>query len=331
MSQEFPNIEFRMPKLPKLPKIPVKAVQIGLIAIVIIVILASGMYTVSPDEMGVIQRFGKFVRLTDPGLHFKMPFGIEALTKVPVQQQLKQEFGFRTMNPGIRSEFAVPADASKEAVMLTGDLNVLNVEWIVQYKIKDPYKFLFKMREAQATFRAMNEAVVRRVIGDNSVDEVLTTGRARLAHEVRDELQKLCNTYEIGIEILQLIFQDINPPEQVKPSFNEVNESLQERERKINEAWAEYNNEIPKATGVAEQAIRSAEGYATERVNNAKGDASRFTSVYQEYARAPQVTRKRLYLETMNEVMQKIGKKIIMDGQQKNLLPFLNLNEEVKK
>jgi membrane protease subunit HflK len=328
MSQDFPNIEFRMPKL---PKIPVKAVQIGLIAIVVVVVLASGMYTIGPDEMGVIQRLGKFVRLTDPGLHFKLPLGIESLTKVPVQQQLKQEFGFRTSKPGIHSEYAFPADATKEAVMLTGDLNVLNVEWIVQYKIKDPYKFLFKMRESQATFRDMNEAVVRRVIGDNSVDEVLTTGRDRLAHESRDELQKLCNLYEIGIEVLQLIFQDINPPEQVKPSFNDVNESLQERERKINEAGAEYNNEIPKATGVAEQAILAAEGYATERVNNAKGDASRFTAVYQEYARAPLVTRKRLYLETMNEVMQKLTRKIIMDGSQKNLLPLLNLNEEVKK
>jgi membrane protease subunit HflK len=331
MSQDFPNIEFRMPKMPKLPKIPAKAVQIGLLAIVAVVILASGMYTVSPDEMGVIQRFGKFVRTTDPGLHAKLPFGIETLTRVPVQRQLKHEFGFRTTTPGIRSEFTIPPDAQREAVMLTGDLNVLNVEWIVQYKIKDPYKFLFKMREAQATFRDMNEAVVRRVIGDNSVDEVLTTGRDRLAHEAREELQKLCNVYEIGIEVLQLIFQDINPPEQVKPSFNEVNESLQERERKINEAWAEYNNEIPKATGVAEQAVRSAEGYATERVNNSKGDASRFTSVYQEYARAPLVTRKRLYLEAMTDVLGKIGKKIIMDGQQKNLLPLLNLNEEVKK
>jgi membrane protease subunit HflK len=215
--------------------------------------------------------------------------------------------------------------------MLTGDLNVLNVEWIVQYKIKDAYKYLFKMREAESTFRDMNEAVVRRVIGDNSVDEVLTTGRDRLAHEAKESLQNLCNLYEIGLEISQLIFQDINPPEPVKPSFNEVNESLQEKERKINEAWAEYNNEIPKATGVAEQAIRAAEGYAMERVNNAKGDASRFTAVYQEYARAPLVTRKRLYLETINDVMQKIGKKIIMDGQQKNLLPLLNLNEEVKK
>ena len=325
MSQNFPQMEF------KLPKIPWNTVKIVLLVLVVVILLYGSIYQISPDEMGVILRFGKFVRTTNPGLHFKLPFGIETLTKVPVQQQLKHEFGFRTTSPGIRSEFAVTPDAQKEAVMLTGDLNVLNVEWIVQYKIKDPYKYLFKMREAEATFRDMNEAVVRRVIGDNSVDEVLTTGRDRLAHEARESLQNLCNLYEIGLEISQLIFQDINPPEPVKPSFNEVNESLQEKERKINEAWAEYNNEIPKATGVAEQAIRAAEGYAMERVNNAKGDASRFTAVYQEYARAPLVTRKRLYLETINDVMQKIGKKIIMDGQQKNLLPLLNLNEEVKK
>jgi membrane protease subunit HflK len=325
MNQIFPQMDF------KLPKIPWNTVKIAVLVVVVVILLYGSIYQISPDEMGVIQRFGKFARTTDPGLHFKLPFGIEALTKVPVQQQLKHEFGFRTTSPGIRSEFAVTPDAQKEAVMLTGDLNVLNVEWIVQYKIKDPYKYLFKMREAEATFRDMNEAVVRRVIGDNSVDEVLTTGRDRLAHEARESLQNLCNLYEIGIEVNQLIFQDINPPEPVKPSFNEVNESLQEKERKINEAWAEYNNEIPKATGVAEQAIRAAEGYAMERVNNAKGDASRFTAVYQEYARAPLVTRKRLYLETINEVMQKIGKKIIMDGQQKNLLPLLNLNEEVKK
>jgi membrane protease subunit HflK len=314
-----------------MPKIPWNTVKIVVLVVVIVILLYGSIYQVSPDEMGVIQRFGKFVRTTDPGLHFKLPFGIEALTKVPVQQQLKHEFGFRTTSPGVRSEFAVTPDSQKEAVMLTGDLNVLNVEWIVQYKIKDAYKYLFKMREAEATFRDMNEAVVRRVIGDNSVDEVLTTGRDRLAHEAKESLQNLCNLYEIGLEISQLIFQDINPPEPVKPSFNEVNESLQEKERKINEAWAEYNNEIPKATGVAEQAIRAAEGYAMERVNNAKGDASRFTAVYQEYARAPLVTRKRLYLETINDVMQKIGKKIIMDGQLKNLLPLLNLNEEVKK
>jgi len=219
----------------------------------------------------------------------------------------------------------------REAVMLTGDLNVAVVEWIVQYKIKAPYNYLFKIRDAESTFRYMNEAVVRRVIGDNSVDEVITVGRARIANEAKEELQKLCDLYQIGIEVNQLIFQDVNPPDPVKPSFNEVNESLQEKERKINEAWSEYNELIPRSRGEAEQMIRGAEGYAMERVNNSKGDAHRFIAIYREYARAPSVTRKRMYLETINLILPKISKKIIFDEKQKNILPLLNLGTEVKK
>ncbi|MBM3306530.1 MAG: FtsH protease activity modulator HflK, partial [Candidatus Aminicenantes bacterium] len=257
--------------------------------------------------------------------------GIERLTKVPVERQLKMEFGFRTVRPGISTEYATPAEARSESVMLTGDLNVVVAEWIVQYKIKDAYNFLFKMRQAEKTFRAMTEAVVRRVVGDSSVDEILTVGRARLALEAKVELQRLCDDYEIGIDVNQLIFQDVNPPDPVKPSFNEVNESLQEKERKINEAWSEYNNVVPRASGEAEQMIRAAEGYATERVNNARGDAERFISVYREYAKAPVVTRKRLYLEALNEILANIDRKIVFDQSQKNVLPLLNLGEEVKK
>ena len=314
-----------------LPKIPKNVIKIGIIVLIAVAVLWGAFYQIAPDEMGVILRFGKFVRTTDPGLHFKWPLGIEALTKVPVQRQLKMEFGYRTTNPGVRSEFAVPEEAQKESVMLTGDLNVVIVEWIVQYKIKDPYKYLFKLRDVEKTFRDMNEAVVRRVIGDNAVDEIITTGRARIAAEAKDELQKLADLYEVGVDVSQLIFQDVNPPESVKPSFNDVNEALQEKERKINEALAEFNKEIPKAQGEAEQAIRGAEGYAMERVNNAQGDASRFTQVYKEYIKAPSVTRKRLYLETINDVLSKIEKKYIMDDKQRNLLPLLNLNQEVKK
>jgi membrane protease subunit HflK len=233
--------------------------------------------------------------------------------------------------PGIRTEYRVTPETQKEARMLTGDLNVADVEWIVQYKIKDPYNFLFKLRDAESTFHYMNEAVVRKIVGDNSVDEVITVGRARMALAAKEELQTLCDLYEIGIEVNQLIFQDVNPPEPVKPSFNEVNEALQEKERKINEAWSEYNQEIPKARGEAEQVIRGAEGYATERVNNAEGDANRFRAIYREYARAPLVTRKRLYLEAINEILPKINKKIIFDEQMKNILPLLNLGEEVIK
>ena len=281
--------------------------------------------------MGVIQRFGKFVRTTSPGLHVKLPLGIEKLTKVPVQRQLKQEFGFRTRRPGIRTQYAVTPESTSEAVMLTGDLNVAVVEWIVQYKIKDPYKYLFKLRDADMTFRYMNEAVVREVVGDNSVDEVITVGRARIALEAKEALQKLCDLYGIGIEVNQLVLQDVNPPDQFKPSFNEVNEAQQEKERKINEAWSDYNQVIPKAKGEADQTILAAQGYSTARINNAQGDAARFRSIYREYARAPLVTRKRLYLEALNEILPKFKKKIIFDEKQKNVLPLLNLGEEVNK
>ncbi|NMD10672.1 MAG: FtsH protease activity modulator HflK, partial [Acidobacteria bacterium] len=227
--------------MPKLPKIPRKLIYYILGGIVLVILLAGSFYQVDPDEMGVILRFGKFVRTADPGLHFKLPLGIEALTKVPVQRQLKLEFGFRSAGGGgALTQYIAPADVEAEAVMLTGDLNVVVAEWIVQYKIKDPYKFLFKMRDTEQTFRDMNEAVVRRVIGDNAVDETITTGRARIAAEAKEDLQKLCDLYEIGIDVNQLIFQDVNPPNPVKPAFNDVNEALQEKERKINEAWAEY-------------------------------------------------------------------------------------------
>jgi modulator of FtsH protease HflK len=315
----------------KLPKIRAGAIRGVLIAIVAVILLFGAVYQVSPEEIGVILRFGKFARTSDPGLHFKLPLGIEQLTRVPVQRQLKLEFGFRTARPGVRSEYRVTPETTKESVMLTGDLNVVDVEWIVQYKIKDAYKFLFKLRNVEETFRDMNEAIVRKIVGDHSVDEVITVGRARIADEAKVELQKLCDLYENGIDVNQIILQDVNPPDPVKPSFNEVNESLQEKERKINEAWSEYNQEIPKASGEAEQAIRGAEGYATERVNRSRGDAALFESVYKEYAKAPAVTRRRLYLETLNDILPKIKKKIIIDEKQKNILPLLNLGEEVKK
>ncbi len=323
--------DYRVFRKPELPRVSPRTVQIVLGVLALVIVLWGSFYQVAPEEIGVILRFGKFVRTSEPGLHMKLPLGLEKLMRVPVQRQLKIEFGFRTVRPGINSQYVTSAETKAESVMLTGDLNVVDAEWIVQYKIRDAYKFLFKMRDAEGTFRDMTEAVVRRVVGDSSVDEVITVGRERLASESRDLLQALCDVYEIGIEVNQLIFQDVNPPESVKPSFNDVNEALQEKERKINDAWAEYNQEIPKAQGEAEQAVRAAEGYATERVNNAVGDASRFLSIYREYAKSPAVTRKRLYLEALNEILPKINRKIILDQNQKNIVPLLGLGEEVKK
>lgn len=324
MSNDFPNLEI------KLPKIKPGVVKLVVVGVIILILLASSFYQIRPEEIGLILRFGKYVKTTGPGLHLKIPY-VETLEKVPVQRQLKKEFGFRTITPGIRTEYRVTPESAREAVMLTGDLNVAVVEWIVQYKIKDPYKYLFKIRDVDSTFHYMNEAVVRKIVGDSSVDEVITIGRARIASEAKEELQKLCDLYEIGIEVSQLILQDVNPPDPVQPSFNEVNESLQEKERKINDARAEYNQEIPKAKGEAEQMISASEGYAMERINRAQGDANRFKNIYREYARAPLVTRKRLYLETINQILPKISKKIIFDEKLKNLLPLLNLGEEVKK
>jgi len=325
MANDFPQMDF------KLPKINPGLLKLGIAGVVLIIVLGTAFYQIAPEEIGVILRFGKFVRTSDPGLHLRLPLGIELLRKVPVQRQLKMEFGFRTMEPGIRTEYRVTPDARREARMLTGDLNVVDAEWIVQYKIKDAYNYLFKIRDVNSTFRYMNEAVIREIIGDNSVDEVITVGRARIAMEAKNKLQTLCDLYEIGIEVNQLIFKNVDPPEPVQPSFNEVNESQQQKERKINEAWSEYNQEIPKAEGEAEQMIRAAEGYAMARVNNAHGDAERFKSIYREYARAPLVTRKRLYLETILEIMPQIEKKVIFDENHKNILPLLNLNKEVIK
>ncbi len=326
MSYDFQRLEQI-----KWPAISKKSVWIAALIVFALIIVVGSVYQVQPEEVGVVLRFGKYQRTSEPGLNFKFPLGIEELIKVPVQRQLKMEFGFRTMEPNITTRYATPVDAKKEAVMLTGDLNVVDAEWIVQYQIRDPYKYLFKVRSVNNTFRYMNEAVIRKVIGDNSVDEVLTIGRARIASEAKDLLQELCNLYEIGIDVKQLIFQDVNPPEQVKPSFNEVNQSLQEKERKINEAWSDYNQTIPRVSGEAEEILRRAEGYALARVNRARGEAERFIAMHREYVKAPDVTRKRLYLETINEIMPKIGRKVIVDEKQKNVLPLLNLGEELKK
>jgi membrane protease subunit HflK len=312
-------------RFPAGPKIPFGAWKGILAALVGTVLLFTTYYQIEPEQVGVVQRFGAYVRTSEPGPHLKLPFGIETVTKVPVQRQLKMEFGFRTVRAGVLSEFATPKEAEAESLMLTGDLNVAVVEWIVQYRIKDPKAYLFHVRDVPETFRYMSEAAVRQVVGDHSVDEVITVGRAEIALAAKEELQRLCNFYDIGIEVLQLVLQDVNPPGPVRPAFNEVNQAIQEREKAINEAWAEYNQAVPRAKGEAEQAVRAAEGYALERENKALGDAQRFDSVYEEYRKAPDVTRKRIYLETMGVLLPQLGKKVIVDDKARGVLPLLQL------
>jgi modulator of FtsH protease HflK len=300
---------------------------IGIVALVIIGLaaLSGSYYQVEPDEVGLVTRFGRFTRTTNPGPHGKIPFGIEQVQKVPVERQLKQEFGFRTVRADVQSTYQKDEKTQAESLMLTGDLNVATVEWIVQYKIADPYKYLFKLRDVEETFRLMAEASMRTVVGDHSVTELLTVGRESIAAKAKELLSNLCRLYDNGIAVQQLVLQDVDPPESVKPSFNAVNQAIQERERAINEAWAEYNQEIPRARGLAEQKVEAAEGYAVDRVNRAKGDAQRFVALEEEFRKAPEVTRTRIYLETLSAVLPAAGRKLIFDEKAKGILPLFPL------
>jgi membrane protease subunit HflK len=290
-----------------------------------VILLFTTIYTVGPEEVGVIVRFGKYDRTVTPGLNFKIPFWVENVYKIPVERQLKQEFGFRTTSIGERTQYS-KGNFGDESLMLTGDLNLADVEWVVQYRISDPYKYLFKVRNAEKTLRDMSESVVRMVVGDRTVNEVLTVGRMEIALSVEQALQELCNEYENGIKIDQVVLQDVNPPEPVKQSFNAVNEAQQQRETLINQGQSEYNRVIPRARGEAQQILQQAEAYSLTRVNLARGEAQRFNALYTEYAKAPEVTKQRIYLETMAEIMPRIKDKVIVDEKGANLLPLLNLN-----
>ncbi len=293
-----------------------------------IILLWMMFFQVRPEEVGVITRFGKYVRTEEAGLHIKFPV-IERLYKVAVERQQKEEFGFRTTATGIKSQYT-KSGTSDESLMLTGDLNLADVEWVVQYRIDDAYKFLFKVREPVATMRDISEASMRQVVGDRTVNEVLTVGRAEISVSVQEEIQRLCEEYSLGIKIEQVVLQDVNPPDPVKDAFNAVNQAQQEKETLINQARSEYNKIIPKAKGQAEETIQKAEGYAAERINNALGEATRFNALYKEYVKAPEVTKRRIYLETMGSVLPKLGHKIITDESGNNILPLLQMQLDNK-
>ena len=292
--------------------------------VVVLVLAWTTLYQVQPEEVGVVVRLGEYVRTTEPGLRAKIPL-LEQVYKIPVQRQLKEEFGFRTTEAGVRSSFDTTAFAA-EAVMLTGDLNVAVVEWIVQYRVADPYLYLFKVRNVTDTFRAMNEAVMRQVVGDRTVTEVLTVGRQAIETRAEELLRELVQQYEMGITIEQVVLQDVNPPDPVKPSWDEVNQAQQQRDRMINEALAEYNAVIPRAAGEAQQVVLEAEGYSLNRVNRAEGESARFQSVQEAYQRAPDVTRRRLHLETIGRVLPRMRSKLIIDSDAEGVMPLLSLD-----
>ena len=289
---------------------------------------SSTFFTVAVDEVGVVQRFGKYVRITQPGLSFKLPSGIEKVTKVKVRRVYKEEFGFRSLRTeDTRKRTYAGGESTNVALMLTGDLNVALVPWIVQYRIKDPYKFLFKVRDIRKLLIDMSEAAMRLVVGDRSINEVISK-REEIAVEAREVLQAEMDNADSGINIVTIEMKKTNVPGPVQPSFNEVNQATQEKEKVIYQAKEDYNKAIPTARGEAERTIKAAEGYALDRVNRAKGDAARFNSLYAEYAKAKDVTKRRLYLETLKDLLPKLGDKYIIDSDQKNVLPLLNLGKQ---
>ncbi|WP_303723089.1 FtsH protease activity modulator HflK [Malonomonas rubra] len=300
-----------------------------ILLLVVVIGAYSSFYEVDTEETGVVLRFGKFAGFADPGLHFKIPFGIEQVYLVPTGRVLKEEFGYRTVTPGVRSSFS-KRGLEEESLTLTGDLNVSDVEWIVQFQVSDPFKYIFKIQDPVGTIRDICEAMVRKAIGNANVTQVLTTERAALAGEIQQNLQQTLNQYDIGVRIVTVKFQDVTPPDPVKDAFNEVNEAEQQKESLIFQAREQFNREVPRARGEAKRALQEAEGYAVERINKAQGETNRFLALLAEYKKAPEVTRRRIHLETMEVILPRLEETYIMDDNNGGLLPLLPLRKAVE-
>ena len=326
----------QFPQFPQRPRTPVGAggiplpwIAAGALALLLVGGLARGVYTVGAESVGVIQRFGRCIGTVGPGLHLKLPFGIDRVTILPVKRQLKMEFGFGSS--GATNPDQSSAEQRLESDMVTGDLNAAHVEWVVQYEINDPQAYLFHMREPGPTLRDLSESVMREVVGDRTVDEVLTIGRQGIENDAILKLTQLVEELQMGPRVQQVQLKNVHPPTPVQQSFDEVNRAQQEREQMINQANGEYNKVVPRASGEAERRLREAEGYALKRVNEAEGDVARFKALLEQYEKAPDVTRQRLYLETMSEVIPKLGGKIILDEDARQFLPLMNLRQTEAK
>jgi modulator of FtsH protease HflK len=335
-SGDFPdypeNISDMVDRLGKRPPSP-KKVGVSVLALAVVLVLAgtayTGVYTVEPDGQAVLKRFGKVIGTVGPGLHFKLPLGIDRQYFVPTERVLKEEFGFRTVAARERTLYEKLPEHRDESLMLTGDLKVIDVEWVVQYRIENPDWYLHRVRDRQKTIRDISESVMRRIVGNSLGSDVLTEKRVQVAHTARDEIQELLADFEMGIRIQTVELQDVTPPETVKPAFNEVNEAEQERERLINEAEKLRNQIIPRAEGEAQQVIEEAEAYRASRVNGALGEAARFTAILNEYKKSPEVTRQRLYIEMIDKVLPNLGKVYVVEKGQTQPIPLLNLGEGV--
>ncbi len=321
MSSSNPPVVYN---LDNVPRPPARTIALLLVLAPILFLVWTSFYTVAAESEGVVLRFGKYLTTVEPGLHFKLPLGIDQVTVLPTRRQLKLEFGFFTR--GYTDPIQVSPYQAEEKSMVTGDLNAALVEWVVQYRISDARQYLFDVRNPGQTLRDLSEAAMREMIGDRTVDEVITIGRQDIEIAVLNRIQELAKLYQLGLRIDQVQLKNVNPPAEVQASFNEVNRAQQDRENAINVANGDYNQAVPRARGEADQAIRGAEGYQFKRVNEAEGDVASFSAMLEQYAKAPEITRTRLYLETMGDVIPQMGQKFIIDDSLRQLLPILPLS-----
>ena len=299
-----------------------------ILIVILIQVVYSSFYTIKPGERGVVLRFGKYSKTAPPGLNFKIPL-VDTVAKVDIETVRKEEFGFRTRVPGRQTVYSKEGYDS-ESLMLTADKNVIDVEWIVQYKVRDPFNFLFKVQNVTQSVRDISETAIRRTVGNMDFDYVLSN-REILAGTAADELQGVLDSYEAGVDIVTVQLQDVNPPDAVKPAFNEVNEADQDMKRLVNEAEEAYNKVIPKASGEALQIVEQAKGYSVQRVNESKGETARFLAIMKEYQAAKDVTRQRMYLETLQEVLPSVKNIYVIDKDQRSILPFLDISGSKQK
>ncbi|MDP6553802.1 MAG: FtsH protease activity modulator HflK [Pirellulaceae bacterium] len=325
-----------------------RAAMIGLVVLLVLFIGRTMLYRIEASDEGVVLRFGEHHKTVSPGLHGKLPWPIDEVYKVPVQRIQSLEFGFETTRPGRHTAYAQDEDDLAVAEMLTGDLNLGHVEWIVQYRISDPLGYLFKLADTENrpggflsgrsevnpavpdTIRDISESVMRKLVGDSSIDYVLTIGRQQLAKNAETLIQEELDGFESGVDIVTVKLQTTSPPTvKVQEAFQEVNRARQEKEKVVNEALGERNSIIPAARGQRDKAIAEAEGYESRVVLETNGRVNAFLAQLTEYEKAPDVTRQRLYLEAMEEILSQAESLTIIDESVRGILPVLNLDESV--
>jgi len=316
--------------LNQLPKgLNVRALLLAIAALGLLWALFSSFYMVDQKEEAVVLRFGQINRTAGPGLHFKLPFGLEQNINVPTQRIFKEEFGFRSERPGVRTEFS-RGNFSDESIMLTGDLNILDVKWIIQYRITDPHRFLFQVENPRQTIRDISQSVINQLVGDRTIFDVIGNERAAIETLGQEAMNQYFKQYQMGVRVTTVKLQNVVPPAgRVQDAFEDVNKAIQDRNRLINEGKEAYNNAIPRARGQAQQVLQQAEGYAVERVNRAKGDIARFQAVLEEYRKNPAITRSRIYYEIMEHLLNNSETELIDRGL-KNFVPFKALGNNPK-